>query len=100
MHLAKRLPHECDGLIFTPLNLPYIAGTCQDLLKWKDASMNTADFSVEFIFPHNDSSKFHAKLISGNLPDTLHTSYVFQLKKECKRKLRSVVLIQLEIVTT
>ena len=48
--LAKRLPHYCDGLIFTPMKLPYIPGTCRQLLKWKPAELNTVDFTLKIIF--------------------------------------------------
>ncbi|KYK64549.1 mRNA capping enzyme, partial [Toxoplasma gondii TgCatPRC2] len=39
--MALRLPHESDGIIFTPVNLPYATGTCRQLLKWKPPHLNT-----------------------------------------------------------
>lgn len=38
--------HENDGLIFTPVNDPYLAGTCHRLLKWKPSEMNSIDFMI------------------------------------------------------
>lgn len=48
--LTKVIPslqHENDGLIFTPVNEPYIIGTCDLLLKWKPAHLNTIDFKLD-----------------------------------------------------
>lgn len=39
--LALRLPHPSDGIIFTPVKLPYVTGTCPLLLKWKPPHLNT-----------------------------------------------------------
>lgn len=47
---AKGLPHISDGLIFTPVRLPYLPGTCPKLLKWKPPHLNTVDFSVDVIY--------------------------------------------------
>eukprot|EP01071_Lankesteria_metandrocarpae_P009786 Lankesteria_metandrocarpae@DN5247_c0_g2_i1.p1 len=41
---APRLPHFSDGIIFTPVDVPYKSGTCQELLKWKPPHLNTVDF--------------------------------------------------------
>ena len=38
--------HENDGLIFTPVQDPYLAGTCHRLLKWKPSEMNSIDFLI------------------------------------------------------
>lgn len=55
-HLRSVLPHECDGLIFTPVLEGYIhgsslilfciflKGTYNKLLKWKPPHLNTVDF--------------------------------------------------------
>ncbi|KAL8272752.1 hypothetical protein Esti_003302 [Eimeria stiedai] len=48
--LALRLPHPSDGIIFTPVRLPYVTGTCPLLLKWKPPHLNTVDFSVEPVY--------------------------------------------------
>ncbi|KAL8438286.1 hypothetical protein ACSSS7_000263 [Eimeria intestinalis] len=48
--LALRLPHPSDGIIFTPVKLPYVTGTCPLLLKWKPPHLNTVDFSVEPVY--------------------------------------------------
>ncbi|EER05930.1 mRNA capping enzyme alpha subunit, putative [Perkinsus marinus ATCC 50983] len=65
MNFGKRLPHECDGLIFTPVMPPYIAGTCRQLLKWKPAHMNTADFAVELVMG-DSMQEFHVKLLAAS----------------------------------
>lgn len=48
LNFSKRLPHPSDGIIFTPVHLPYIPGTCPQLLKWKPPHLNTADFAAIF----------------------------------------------------
>ncbi|KAH8739346.1 mRNA capping enzyme [Cryptosporidium ryanae] len=48
LNFSKRLPHPSDGIIFTPVTLPYIPGTCTKLLKWKPPHLNTADFAAAF----------------------------------------------------
>lgn len=40
------LKHENDGIIFTPVPDHYVRGTCDALLKWKPAHMNTVDFRL------------------------------------------------------
>lgn len=40
----KVLSHEIDGLIFQPVNMGYIAGRCDKILKWKPPSHNSVDF--------------------------------------------------------
>jgi hypothetical protein len=64
--VAPRLPHECDGLIFTPARLRYVAGTCKSLLKWKPAELNTVDFVLDLIFDVLTSTgDFHGRLLSA-----------------------------------
>ncbi|KAL1491661.1 hypothetical protein ABEB36_012223 [Hypothenemus hampei] len=43
---AKSLSHEPDGLIFQPSREPYVAGRCDEVLKWKPLSLNSVDFRV------------------------------------------------------
>ncbi|KDD75262.1 mRNA capping enzyme [Helicosporidium sp. ATCC 50920] len=40
--------HESDGLIFQDHDEPYESGTCNTLLKWKFASLNSVDFRLRF----------------------------------------------------
>lgn len=40
------LTHECDGLMFTRVNAPYVFGTCNTLYKWKPPHLNTIDFEM------------------------------------------------------
>jgi len=44
LSFMANLQHESDGLIFQPSTAPYKAGTHEELLKWKFASMNSVDF--------------------------------------------------------
>lgn len=60
--LGCRLGHECDGLIFTPADDPYKPGTCQRLLKWKPAHLNTIDFVIELVMGY-EPNQVHAKLL-------------------------------------
>ena len=60
--LGCRLPHLCDGLIFTPVDDPYRGGTCQRLLKWKPAHMNTVDFVLDLVMGF-EKDQVHAKLL-------------------------------------
>lgn len=43
---ARALSHEPDGLIFQPSKEPYIAGRCDDVLKWKPLELNSIDFRL------------------------------------------------------
>lgn len=43
----QNLTHESDGLIFQPGDDPYVPATCEELLKWKFASMNSVDFLLQ-----------------------------------------------------
>ncbi|CAH0557558.1 unnamed protein product [Brassicogethes aeneus] len=46
---AKTLSHEPDGLIFQPSKEPYVAGRCDDVLKWKPLDMNSVDFRLKIV---------------------------------------------------
>ncbi|CAE8665505.1 unnamed protein product, partial [Polarella glacialis] len=64
MTLASQLPHRTDGLVFTPVMVPYAPGTCPSLLKWKPASLNTVDFKLQVV--QGDSKKnLHVRLLVG-----------------------------------
>ncbi|KAI9297774.1 hypothetical protein K502DRAFT_66631 [Neoconidiobolus thromboides FSU 785] len=41
------LKHPSDGLIFTPVGLPYKSGVCSKLLKWKPLEKLTVDFRIQ-----------------------------------------------------
>lgn len=40
------LKHENDGLIFTPVHLPYLLQSRSAILKWKPPHLNTVDFTI------------------------------------------------------
>jgi len=42
----KELGHEPDGIIFQPVNHPYIGGRDYEILKWKPSSHNSVDFKL------------------------------------------------------
>jgi mRNA-capping enzyme len=46
---VPKITHENDGLIFNPLDEPYIAGQCSELLKWKPPSLNSVDFRLTIV---------------------------------------------------
>ncbi|KAH7636958.1 mRNA-capping enzyme [Dermatophagoides farinae] len=45
----RDLSHEIDGLIFQPVHLPYIAGRCDRVLKWKPPTHNSVDFLLKIV---------------------------------------------------
>lgn len=47
--VIPNLPHGNDGLIFTPVEDSYISGTCQRMLKWKPAHLNSVDFRLAIV---------------------------------------------------
>ncbi|ENN77339.1 mRNA-capping enzyme isoform X1 [Dendroctonus ponderosae] len=49
---AKSLSHEPDGLIFQPSNEKYVAGRCDEVLKWKPLSLNSVDFRLKIAVPN------------------------------------------------
>lgn len=46
---AATLSHEPDGLIFQPSKEPYVAGRCDEVLKWKPLDMNSVDFRLRIV---------------------------------------------------
>ena len=56
--IIPSLKHENDGLIFTPVNYPYEIGTCNKLLKWKPAHLNTIDFRLIVQWDSNQRAYF------------------------------------------
>lgn len=64
MDIAERLPHRTDGLVFTPVTVPYAPGTCPALLKWKPNAMNTVDFKLQ-VLQGPGPRKLHVKLLVG-----------------------------------
>ncbi|CAE7472850.1 CGT1 [Symbiodinium natans] len=63
--IAAELPHGTDGLVFTPVMVPYAPGTCPALLKWKPAEMNTVDFKLQVIQGGDMKKNIHVKLLVG-----------------------------------
>ncbi|KAK9172062.1 mRNA capping enzyme catalytic domain protein [Cryptosporidium meleagridis] len=59
LNFSRRLPHPSDGIIFTPVYLPYVPGTCPQLLKWKPPHLNTADFAAIF---HAESDSYDSRV--------------------------------------
>ncbi len=56
--------HENDGLIFTPVQDPYLAGTCHRLLKWKPSEMN----SIDFLIVKNKDDQFELHIATSGIP--------------------------------
>lgn len=46
---TQKLSHEPDGLIFQPSKEPYVAGRCDEVLKWKPLNMNSIDFRLRIV---------------------------------------------------
>jgi len=61
--VCPRLPHDCDGLIFTPISDPYSPGTSKTLFKWKPSEMNTVDFKLQ---PTRIEDEVHVQLLVLN----------------------------------
>lgn len=43
----SQVSHEIDGVIFQPVPLPYVAGRCDSILKWKPPHLNSIDFKLK-----------------------------------------------------
>ena len=67
----QNIPYAIDGLIFTPVNLPYPTfKTWNLLLKWKPPALNTIDFLIEKQKPSETHEIWHLLCSSktGNIP--------------------------------
>lgn len=60
--LRKSLCHENDGFIFGPDDQPYIAGTCELLLKYKPPHLNSVDFKFH-VTSHDPTSATASLLV-------------------------------------
>lgn len=83
---CKVLSHEIDGLIFQPSgpNDFYKSGRCDDILKWKPASMNSIDFRLQIGI---QSGTGLLPTLQGNLYVGQYQLPFGQLKK-CTKKMR------------
>ena len=45
--LNKKQDYPIDGLIFTPVNMPYPKNKCDNIFKWKPPLYNSIDFLIE-----------------------------------------------------
>eukprot|EP00922_Rhytidocystis_sp_ex-Travisia-forbesii_P055142 GHVS01081665.1.p1 GENE.GHVS01081665.1~~GHVS01081665.1.p1 ORF type:complete len:538 (-),score=116.90 GHVS01081665.1:296-1909(-) len=63
---SGRLPHLSDGIIFTPVRLPYTPGTCHQLLKWKPPHLNTVDFSADMLLDQAGKPRLIQLYVSEN----------------------------------
>lgn len=73
---TRCLAHEPDGLIFQPVNEPYKAGVCDDVLKWKPLSLNSVDFKLRIV-NENRPGMLPTKvgqLIAGGMDSNHHYS--------------------------
>ncbi|KAJ3166842.1 Dcp1p-Dcp2p decapping enzyme complex alpha subunit [Geranomyces variabilis] len=50
--------HGNDGLIFTSVNLPYTAGTCPQILKWKPPELSTVDFQIKVDYDRDRKPRY------------------------------------------
>lgn len=66
---AATLSHEPDGLIFQPSKKPYVAGRCDEVLKWKPLDMNSVDFRLKIVRVQGE----------GLVPKKIGNLYVGQL---------------------
>jgi len=85
-NFCKVLSHEIDGLIFQPAgpNDFYKSGRCDDILKWKPASMNSIDFRLQIGI---QSGTGLLPTLKGNL-FVGHYDLPFSQLKKCTKKMR------------
>ncbi|CAG8449536.1 12003_t:CDS:10 [Ambispora leptoticha] len=62
------LKHANDGLIFTPVNLPYSFGTCPKLFKWKPGNSNTVDFKINVVWNTERKPRYELFITSNGVP--------------------------------
>tara|TARA_Y100000389_G_scaffold136750_1_gene134329 strand:- start:781 stop:1737 length:957 start_codon:yes stop_codon:yes gene_type:complete len=74
-NIVPHIPHEHDGLIFTPENRPIVTGTNYDMFKWKPKLKNTVDFWIEYNFKKNENPIL--KVMKGKYLIRLHDHYVY-----------------------
>ncbi|RKO94015.1 hypothetical protein BDK51DRAFT_25725 [Blyttiomyces helicus] len=63
-----KLKHPSDGLIFTPVKLPYTPGTCDKLLKWKPPEQNTVDFKIKLVLDKDRKRHYHLTVLAPPPP--------------------------------
>ena len=64
--IPTKVCHESDGLILQPYEGPkseYIPHTCDEVLKWKFAHLNSVDFRLRFKGSGDQEGKFHSALL-------------------------------------
>lgn len=54
-NVIPKLDHGNDGIIYTMNACPYYPGTCQQIIKWKPAWMNSVDFNLKLITSYSDT---------------------------------------------
>ncbi|CAI2367689.1 unnamed protein product [Moneuplotes crassus] len=52
--IIPKLDHANDGIIYTMNECPYYPGTCQQIIKWKPALLNSVDFNLKLITSFSD----------------------------------------------
>jgi mRNA-capping enzyme len=74
--IDSEVKHDTDGIIFTPLSMLYIKGTCEEILKWKPITLNSVDFigkwhngvlylAVRMFHPKDESEDIPVSVLDG-----------------------------------
>ncbi|CAK1549641.1 unnamed protein product [Leptosia nina] len=86
---ARTLHHEPDGLIFQPSRAPYVAGACEDVLKWKPSELNSVDFKLKIVTEDGQGmvKKKVGHLYVGQRPMPLATMRVTKAIKHLDNKI-------------